>query len=161
MLAKFIIILFTIGKKNRNKKIKTKEPQPMTFDERNKIYMEVMFGLMNIKVYEGSDISVWDLEEPDMKRFKVMFALYRDHGKEYSGEFAIQAQKRKLIYNLHNDRRKRTTAYISKKSYDLEQEISKEKKSINNYPILKQKQMVDLPIDPEELRKLREKEVEI
>jgi hypothetical protein len=91
--------------------------QPMTLEERNQIYNEIVFALMGLKVYKNKDIYIWDLDEPDMKRFKIMLKLYRDHGREFSGDFVIKAQKRKMIYNLYNNKEKKSTAYISKKEY--------------------------------------------
>ena len=97
-----------------NKMTKHSNNRPLTLEERNQIYNEIIFGLMGMKVYKYEQITVWDLEDPELKRFKIMLKLFRDHGKEFSGEFTIQTMKRKMIYNLHNNYAKKTTAYISK-----------------------------------------------
>lgn len=96
----------------------------MTIEERNKIYNEIVFALMEMKVYKNKDIYIWDLDEPDIKRFKIMLKLYRDHGREFSGDFIIKAQGRKMTYNLYNSRGKKSTACISKKIYKTEIEQS-------------------------------------
>lgn len=86
----------------------------MTFEDRNQIYNEIVFALTEMKVYKKKNITIWELDEPDLKRFKIMLKLYRDYGKEFNGEFVINAQKRKMIYNLYNTKNKTTNAYISK-----------------------------------------------
>ena len=88
--------------------------RPLTLSERNQIYNEIMFGLMNMKVYKHETITIWELEEPNMKRFKIMLKLFRDHGKEFKGEFVVETIKKKMCYNLCNNFQKKTTAYISK-----------------------------------------------
>src|SRR5438874_7677884 len=84
-------------------------PQPLSKDERNKIYFEVMIGLMNL--------NIWDLNDESMQKFRVMMKLYLDHGMEFSGELNIDSIERKLIYNLYNDRNKKTVAYLSNDRY--------------------------------------------
>jgi hypothetical protein len=88
---------------------------PLTTDERNKIYLEIATGLMGVKMENGC--SIWEHNVPGVNRFKVMIKLYRDYGKEFSGELEIEGLDRKLIYGLHNDRSKKTTAYLSKDRY--------------------------------------------
>jgi hypothetical protein len=96
------------------KKMPKSNNRPLTLEERNQIYNEIIFGLMSMKVYKRENMTVWDLDEPEMKRFKIMLKLYRDHGKEFSGEFVLKTMKRKMIYNLYNNFQKKTCAYISK-----------------------------------------------
>jgi hypothetical protein len=91
---------------------------PLTSSEHNRIYNEVVVQLMAIKVYEDRDLTLWDCQDPDMKRFKVMFNLYRDYGKEFSGDLDMKIMKRKRVYNLYNDRRKKTTVFLSKDRYE-------------------------------------------
>jgi len=88
--------------------------RPLVPKERNQIYNEIIFGLMGMKVYKNEQITVWDLNDPELKRFKIMLKLFRDHGKEFKGEFIIQEMKRKMIYELHNNFAKKSTTYISK-----------------------------------------------
>lgn len=90
-------------------------PQPLTSQERNRIYLEVVTGLMGVKVDNKNYL--WDLSDPAMKRFRVMMKLYLDYGKEFSGELDIESIGRKLIYTLYNDRSKKTVAYLSQDKY--------------------------------------------
>jgi hypothetical protein len=100
-------------------------PQPLTYDERNKIYFEVVFSLMGLEI--------WELEDESIKKFKIMLKLYLDYGKEFSGELEIKSIDRKLIYNLHNDRNKKTVAYLSKDRYLKAME--RRDKTINKQPV--------------------------
>ena len=123
-------------------------PQPLSKDERNKIYFEVMLALMNLQI--------WDLNDESMQKFRIMMKLYLDHGKEFSGELEIESIERKLIYNLYNDRRKKTVAYLSGDRYF--KAIKAREKQQEREAIKSNKQMINLPVDPVELKALREKE---
>jgi hypothetical protein len=68
-----------------------------------------MFTLLNLEI--------WDIEDKNMQKFKIMMNLYRDNGIEFSGELEIYKLERKLIYSLYNDRNKKTVAYLSKDRY--------------------------------------------
>jgi len=122
--------------------------QPLSKEERNAIYNEVAFGLINL--------DIWNIEDQGMKKFKIMMKLYLDHGKEFNGEIDLESLDRKLIYNLYNDRRKKTVAYLSKDRYlkAIKAREKQEEKKITEQT----KQMVDLPVDPDELKTLRELE---
>jgi hypothetical protein len=89
----------------------------LTEKQRENTYNEVMIGLMRIQVWQDRSDSLWDLDDSNIKRFKIMMNLYRDHGKEFSGELEIKPMKRKLIYNLSNNQKKKTVAYISGEIY--------------------------------------------
>lgn len=92
--------------------------RPLTQQERNNIYNEIILSLSCMKVYKFEELTVWEIDdEPDMKKFKIMLKLFRDYGKEFTGQFIIKKMKRKLIYNLYNNFSKKTTAYISKCKY--------------------------------------------
>lgn len=91
--------------------------KPMTQSERNKVYLEVVTGLMNMKVWQGRDESFWDLPDPNIKKYKIMLKLYLDYGKEFSGDFDIDIPgtntTQKLTYALYNDRNKNAVTYVS------------------------------------------------
>ena len=105
-------------------KLKSRPNQKLlTSSERNTIYNDVATQLMGMKIYEGNDLCVWDLTDPDMKRFKIMMNLYRDTGKEFVGDIEIKAMGRKLVYKLYNDKKQKTTVCISKHSFDADKKV--------------------------------------
>ncbi len=107
---------------------------PLTPTERNRIYLEIATALMSTPIWTGRDDTWWDSQDANMKRFRVMLKLYLDYGKEFSGDLAIVDKvgtlehHRTLIYQLYNDRNKKTTAYLSKDAYQK----MKEKKVKND-----------------------------
>ena len=40
--------------------------RPLVPKERNQIYNEIIFGLMGMKVYKNEQITVWDLNDPEL-----------------------------------------------------------------------------------------------
>ena len=87
----------------------SKGQQPLTSNERVGIYLEIMSAL--------SKLEIWDLNDESMKKFRIMVKLYVDYGMEFSGELDIERVGRRLIYNLYNDRNKKTVAYLSQDRY--------------------------------------------
>lgn len=81
--------------------------KPMTYEERNHVYMDLVCKMI--------DYGLWDLNEDDIKRFKIMMKLYLDYGKEFTGEFRINKTGQRLIYEFHNTNKKKTTVYVSSK----------------------------------------------
>lgn len=85
---------------------KPKKDCPMTLEEREKIVSEVVFKLVSM--------DIWNLPDVGMQRFRIMLEIYKKYGKEFEGEEPLPSQGRKIIYHLHNNRNKKTVAYISK-----------------------------------------------
>lgn len=91
---------------------------PLSTSERNIIYMEIVTKLMEVEANNGGKkISLWELDTAEMKKFKVILNLYKDTGREFSGDIDFACIGRKLIYTLYNDRSKKTTAYLSEDKY--------------------------------------------
>jgi hypothetical protein len=140
-----------MGKKKGGKKTsKVRSVRPLTIQERTNLYLEIMFKLEEIKI--------WNSGDPGMQRFRIMMKLWKDHGKEFEGDVNLETEGRKLIYKLYNDKNKRTVAYISRNAYIDEQKKKENEEKQREMENMESKQMVDLPVDPEELKKLREKE---
>lgn len=87
----------------------SKGRQPLTYNERMGIYLEIMSSL--------SKLEIWDIDDESMKKFRIMMKLYVDYGQEFSGELDIASVGRRLIYNLYDDRNKKTVAYLSQDRY--------------------------------------------
>lgn len=138
-------------KKNRkNKKEKKNVILSMDRSERNKIYMEIMMQLMDMKI--------WDIDDIGMKKFKIIMKLYLDKGMEFDGNINLDTIGRKIIYKFFNDRIKKTYAYVSQKEYMKEKEkLDKEAQDNNKLedtiecvcdcPCLCQKEECECPCD--------------
>lgn len=81
---------------------------PLTKEERSKIYLDIMFKLL--------EINMWDSPDIEIKKFKIMMKLYLDYGEEFQGSVKLESEgDRRLIYEFYNTKKKKTVAYISNK----------------------------------------------